>query len=314
MTTAVTSTVFDMTSDAAFRTWVQEVITMLFTTLGVTQTADTGQINTATVTRPGAANTSAGYVVGRFNDTLQATAPIFFKLEFGTGTTGLTTPQMWITVGTGSNGSGTITGIVGTRVSAGRTTINSTVTPYSNRGCYSTALGVLWFTLKQGSPGANERCASGFAIYRSIDSTGAPTADGFMLLTNSGIATGVTASGNAQAISNLTGLAYTSSAPWVTASSTAWGIFPFVPSTSSYGGNAQIGPVFQFTPIIGVAAALGLCCISEIPVGSTASGVTLVGSTARTYINAGTLVGDVSTITSVSGSSSAVFGVLALWE
>src|ERR1700761_4788031 len=119
MTTSTTSTVLDQTSDAGFRTWVAEVITQLVSVCGVTQTTYTGQINTSTVTRAGTTNTAAGYVILKFNDTLQATVPVFIKLEFGSGSTATTSPQMWITIGAGSNGSGTLTGITTTRVAVG---------------------------------------------------------------------------------------------------------------------------------------------------------------------------------------------------
>src|SRR5882757_2238071 len=150
--TVTTNTVVDQSTDAAFRVWIAEAITVLFTTLGVTQTADTGQINTATVTRPAVINTAAGYVIGRFNDTAQSTSPVFFKLEFGTGTVQPTNPAMWITIGTGSNGSGTLTGVIGTRVSTGGFgAIASTITPYVTSGCYNTTAGFLGFVWKMGA-------------------------------------------------------------------------------------------------------------------------------------------------------------------
>jgi hypothetical protein len=107
MTTAVTSGVIGNDTLAHFQAWVGEVITALFTTLGVTQTSDTGQTTAGTIALPVSANQSMGYVIGRFNDTLQATKPIFFKLEFGSGGSAAQ-PCMWITLGTGSNGTGSL--------------------------------------------------------------------------------------------------------------------------------------------------------------------------------------------------------------
>lgn len=85
--------------------------------LGFVQTADTGQINPATVAAPAATNTSAGYEIWRFADTLQATVPIFFKVEYGTGSA-VNIPAIWITVGSGSNGTGGLTGQVGSRMNS----------------------------------------------------------------------------------------------------------------------------------------------------------------------------------------------------
>ena len=78
--------------------------------IGLVQTSDTGQIDTATVTRPITAIT-AGYETFRFNDSLQGIAPMFMKLEFGSGDNTPVTPAMWVTVGTGTDGAGTVTGI-----------------------------------------------------------------------------------------------------------------------------------------------------------------------------------------------------------
>ena len=93
-------------TDAAFRTWGSAISSAL-TTIGLTNTSDTGQINWTTVTRP-TANTMAGYEIWRFNDTLQSTRPIFIKLEYGTGSNVLY-PHMVASIGTGSDGAGTLT-------------------------------------------------------------------------------------------------------------------------------------------------------------------------------------------------------------
>lgn len=77
---------------------------------GVTRTADTGQINWATVAFPGTNSTSAGYEIRQFTDAMQATAPVFIKIDYRRGAAGSKT-EILFTIGTGSNGSGTITGI-----------------------------------------------------------------------------------------------------------------------------------------------------------------------------------------------------------
>jgi len=132
--------VFSQTTDAEFRTWVAAIIAQL-AAIGLTQTADTGQINTGTVTAPVAANTAQGYTVWRFNDSLQSTTPIYFKLEFGSAAA-TTTPSMWITIGSGSNGSGTITGLIKSRTQ--RSFNAGTTNAINNRAFYDTTLGILW--------------------------------------------------------------------------------------------------------------------------------------------------------------------------
>lgn len=94
-------------SDATFRLW-GAAISLALSDVGMVQTTDTGQINWGTVTRP-AINTDGGYQMWRFNDTLQATKPIFLKLFFGTGAA-TSYPRLIAQVGTGTNGDGTLTG------------------------------------------------------------------------------------------------------------------------------------------------------------------------------------------------------------
>ena len=179
MTTVVTTTPVEHSSDATFRVWAAEVIAQLLA-VGITQTADTGQINTGTATRPGT-NTNGGYAIFRFNDSMQGTAPIFFRIDFGTGSVA-TGPRMQLTVGTGSNGSGTITGIglAATTIGGGFTPA-STVTNYEFRICYVD--GFIGFMWKLGATSGTNVALGFFAIERSVDSSGAATAEAAKIYT-----------------------------------------------------------------------------------------------------------------------------------
>lgn len=115
MTTTSWSSGSASTTDAEFRAWGSEFSAAL-AAVGMIQTADTGQINWATVVR-GAANTYAGYEVWRFNDAMQATAPIFIRIAYGQGYSA-NDPRFSFQIGTGSNGAGVLTGI-GSGVSYG---------------------------------------------------------------------------------------------------------------------------------------------------------------------------------------------------
>lgn len=80
------------------------------TNVGMVQTADTGQLvvaNIASVT----GNTTYGYQVWRFNDSLQGTDPLFVKFVFYTPSTA-NYQGVYIYTGTGSDGSGNLTGQV----------------------------------------------------------------------------------------------------------------------------------------------------------------------------------------------------------
>lgn len=98
--------------DVQFRDCVQKIRDAI-TGLGWVRTADTGQIDTATVLKP-AASTPAGYDIFRFDDALQATAPFFLKIEYGLGS-GTNVFGWWITIGTGTNGAGVLAGNVSVR-------------------------------------------------------------------------------------------------------------------------------------------------------------------------------------------------------
>lgn len=100
-------------TDANFRLWGKAISDALVA-LGLVKTSDTGQIDWATVLKPAAGSTSAGFEIWRLNDALQSSAPFFIKIEYGSGSAA-TTPSIWITIGTTTNGAGTLGGNVSTR-------------------------------------------------------------------------------------------------------------------------------------------------------------------------------------------------------
>lgn len=107
MSTLTSNTLFHSNStDAMFRAWASFVDSAML--LGLIATADTGQINLVTVSKPAAASTSQGYKIYRTNDGL---TPVYIKVEFGSGSN-IAYPSMWITIGTGTDGAGTINGTV----------------------------------------------------------------------------------------------------------------------------------------------------------------------------------------------------------
>lgn len=176
MTTSQVSSNIQHTTDAEFRLWGSQIRDQLLAA-GLTKTADTGQIDWTTATRP-AVNVSAGYEIWRFNDALHATAPIFFKIEYGTSSAGATVPHLWLTVGSGSNGAGTITGITMSRRDASRGLAPSAAVNQSY-ACYSTAAGGFFFAGWNGSATATPFTAFAFGIWRSCDDSGVPNGDGY---------------------------------------------------------------------------------------------------------------------------------------
>lgn len=106
MATAAGTVNHEHTSDATFRVWAQALHAVITTFL--TDTAATGSVDLTTMSRPGT-NAYAGFKVYRFNDALQASCPVFLKVEYGTGVFA-TNGEIRVTAGTAHDGSGTLTG------------------------------------------------------------------------------------------------------------------------------------------------------------------------------------------------------------
>lgn len=94
---------------ALFRAWGSAVSTALGDVL--TRVPQTGDIDWATATVP-TSGSFAGSEVYRLNDALQATAPLFFKFEYGSSIAAATISAIRLTIGKGVNGSGTITNVL----------------------------------------------------------------------------------------------------------------------------------------------------------------------------------------------------------
>lgn len=299
MTTAVTATTLNCTTTAGFRLWVAEIITQLLA-VGLTQTSDTGQINTSTVSLP-SPGTIGGYTIWRFNDTLQATYPIFIKIEFGqTSTTGC--PWMLVTVGSASNGSGTITQAAGgipvsTRVVCNDNQIpTSTASPYVSRFCYDTVTGVLWFGTKYGHNATNNIASVGLIVARTMNSSGVPTGDAVAFISNatSAAAGGYYNGAPLQVLSALTGLPYPSTA----GGNTNYGLIPQLVTASAYAGALQQAPAIIGSPVWQVMGNIGFVFPAELPLHATWS-LAVLGSTPITWIQAGYTTGS-STMLAVS--------------
>ena len=120
-----TSTAAPTNAANAIATWAGFVETCIVTTAGWTVTADTGQTAPAALTTPGAINTSAGYRV--YSSATLSGMTMFLKVEYGSSNTAASSPAMWWTVGTGSNGTGSITGTLINRVQLSSSTAAATL-------------------------------------------------------------------------------------------------------------------------------------------------------------------------------------------
>ncbi len=171
MTTKVYLSAYSHLSSAAFRLWGAELSAAL-AAAGLVNTTDTGQIAWGAATLPGI-NTAAGYEIWKLPD-----SSLFIKLEYGTGSSA-PFPQLWVTVGEGSNGSGTLTGQLNAR-----TGITNAAGPQSNTINYNTYISVtndcfslLW--KRGGMPNTTNGHGALLVVGKSVNSSGVATNDGY---------------------------------------------------------------------------------------------------------------------------------------
>lgn len=153
--------------------------------IGMVKTADTGQVDWLTAIKQAAVGTLIGYEIWRFNDALQATAPIFFRVEYYGGMSATT--QGWslrLYVGTGSDGAGTITGHV-TEATAASTTCGAGTAGVSAAGkvLASSGDGSMCAFFPFVAVGATLHTPA-FLIDRSRNATGNPTSAGVTVARN----------------------------------------------------------------------------------------------------------------------------------
>jgi hypothetical protein len=163
--------VLSNSTDATFRGWGKAISDRL-AAFGSVKTADTGQIDWTTVLTPNTSSQMRGYEVWRMADALQAQAPVFMKIEYGSG--GLTVaPGLAVTLATGSNGAGTLAGQVGARVAL-VTSTDMTTAPW--RCVFSGDPGRLGFCLAVNKDDPSN--CTWLVVERTKDASGADTAEG----------------------------------------------------------------------------------------------------------------------------------------
>lgn len=100
--------VTDTSTDARFRAIAQFIEDTFVTTGGWVLSTETGDTAPGSLSHPTAANQKKGFRVYKTNDGL---TQVFIRVDYGSGAAS-TNFGIWLTIGTGSDGAGTITGIV----------------------------------------------------------------------------------------------------------------------------------------------------------------------------------------------------------
>lgn len=305
MATSSYNTPIDVTTDAGFRTVMSEFFNDIQTNHPLlVQTADTGQVNLATATRT--ANVVQHYRIYYLNDSLHATAPIYLKIAFGMHF-GNTSPAIRISAGTGSDGSGVLTGLIthanGTTLSSGWAVTggqapSSTVLNFPSYVC--TNQGFFGFGWKIGAVSGGGKSTGFFTIQRTCDNSGAITSYGYSAIYYN---SGGGASLYYQSV-NLQDSVINS----VSTASSNHAIFPGSLATGSTqipGRDIQcVRNQFAY-PRIKMGWATLSAVVTEMPVGETTT-QTVIGSTPRTFISTG--------VSSLNASNRADSCILMLYE
>lgn len=278
-----TTTTNDVTTNAHFEAWATAIHNAL-TSVGLVQTADTGQITLAGVANPGA-NTFAGYEIWRFADANQSADPIFFKLEYGCGTA-VSRPALRWTFGDGSNGTGTLTN--GSTVQTEATSVTTPSGPELHV-CHIAGTLVVFDNTATTS---NYSTCIGAVIERFRDSTGAVITSGASMgWSVAGFATG----GFCQVRQG---------GAWTTPA----GPYPTGPPSSTDPDGRKRLPAFLIPPNY---PGLGVLIAGSADIAAGDSGLAAVyGSSTHTYkaiANSGTLASynSASTVASILGTTTA---------
>ena len=168
------------TTDAGFRAYILAIRQMI-EACGCVRTTDTGQIDPTTVVKPSSTSQLAGYDVFRFDDELQATHPVTFRIDYRSSSQG--GGDVWTirvaNIGlAGTNGAGTQN--VPNFNNSGMSPQD--LAPMNQTGtqrcfaCGDSEDGRIWW-LRHGSVGSSSD-NQGFSIERTRDIDGNITPDG----------------------------------------------------------------------------------------------------------------------------------------
>jgi hypothetical protein len=167
-------TPYDNTTDASFRAWSLGIHGAILGCGWITS-SDLNQINLATAAHPTASSHFVGFNVYQMNDTLQSTAPVYMKVEYGAGNN-QQLPQVAVTISNATDGNGSLIGaataarkLCGGTVAASAGMITGSYYQSMFSGTTSRFTAALWASQQvQGAFGL-------FSVERSHDNSGQDT-------------------------------------------------------------------------------------------------------------------------------------------
>lgn len=279
-------------SDATFRAWGADLSAKL-ALVGLVKTTDTGQINWATALWPTAGLPAyAGYEIWRYPD-----STVFMKWEFGSATNS-TCPSIRVSVGTGSNGAGTLTGPVSTprTINASVVSINAPGTSRQSLMCYADGYFSFFGYINSILVGGVTTLFF-FAVAPTVNANGVRTNEGLTLYYHNNI--------DAAAVQALN---LSTSTVGAVVTSGLYTLVPYGITSSISGANTQsflhwtVLPTVSVRPVMHVATVIS----AEFPL-NTVFQTTLIGGVPRTYIALDTTVYGASTGTTT-------YKLAVLWE
>ena len=269
----------DSSSDANFRVW-GSAISAALTSMGWAMTADTGQVNWTTVTAP-AAGTFV-YEIWEPQDALQTGGTVFYlKLEYSKTSGSPAGIRVRASLGTGTNGSGTLTGFV---TSAMETAGTQAALSFSVECDFSGDTDRMGFILGRGSAaGTNAPLPAAFFIERTKNSDGTNSSDGVTLVSRDGNNSG-TFSGVQQTIVFGVGLGNLNTSLSLAALANGGN------ASDAFNNNIPVSPLF---PIYGKYGnpMTTLCFVHTQDVAEGCLFTTTLYGVTRTYLACGTFRG-----------------------
>ena len=157
-----------------FRAWGSAVSAALGQML--TRVTQTGEVNWATVNAAVATNTFQGFGDYRLNDSLQSTAPLFFKFEYGSAPSSAQLPAIKLTIGKSVDGSGSVSNVLQSAINV--LSGNNSASALSN--CYISNGDGSGFVFSM-QPDISSTIGGFCCVERSRNQLGQPTANALML-------------------------------------------------------------------------------------------------------------------------------------
>jgi hypothetical protein len=223
---------------------------------------------------------------------LSSGSPIIFRLDFGGGSA-TTDAQMWINLGAGTNGSGTI---AGTAVTSKMTQVacfsgaaaSSLITLFTSNYCVNMTYASVSCLEKLNAVTTNA-LIGGFMIFRSNDGNGNLTGTSVGMIANSTTTTGTGTASAVNAVQYMTwnGSGVGSTVYGLSVNYSTVQITIFSLTSTLENATAFVFPLFTINPALAFSAYVGNVYINDVPVGNTFS-CAIIGSTALTFLNFGT--------------------------